>query len=73
MTQLLYRESMTRHDARVSVERAFSFMEMRALAERAGWSGFEQRRFFPSRQAIWLSEDREAPILQLEAMGPELA
>lgn len=73
MTQLLYRESMTRHDARMSVERAFSFPEMRTLAERAGWSGFEQRRFFPARQAIWLSEDREAPVMQLEAMGPELA
>lgn len=73
MTHALYREPMTRHDARLSVERAFSFSEMRALAERAGWTGFEQRRFFPARQALWLSDDQAQPVMPLEAMGPELA
>ncbi len=72
MTQILYREPMTRHDARMSVERAFSHRELRDLAERAGWARFEQRHFFPARQAIWLSEDQPAPVLDLE-VGPELA
>ncbi len=72
MTQFLYREPMTRHDARLSIERAFSFRELRDLAERAGWSAFVQRHFFPARQAVWLSEEQAAPALDLE-IGPELA
>ncbi len=54
LTAIIFREAMTRNDARVSVARAFSFREMCALARLAGWSGYGQRRFRFARQAIWL-------------------
>jgi hypothetical protein len=54
LTALFFREPMTRHDARLSVARAFSFSEMRNLALRAGWQSFGQRKFRFGRQAIWL-------------------
>jgi len=54
LTNLLFREEMTRVDARLSAERAFSFSEFRSLAERAGWENFGHKRFAFARQAIWL-------------------
>jgi SAM-dependent methyltransferase len=54
LTALIFREPMTRTDGRLSAQRAFSFREMRALAERAGWRNFGHRRFRFARQAIWL-------------------
>lgn len=54
VTTLLYREAMTKHDGRLSAQRAFSFGEMRQLAEAACWRQFGHRRFHPARQAIWL-------------------
>jgi 2-polyprenyl-3-methyl-5-hydroxy-6-metoxy-1,4-benzoquinol methylase len=54
LTALIYRESMTRTDARLSAERAFSFREFGSLAERAGWRNFSHRKFRFARQAIWL-------------------
>ena len=54
LTALVFREPMTRHDARLSAERAFSFSEMRNLAVRAEWKNFGQKRFRFARQAIWL-------------------
>ena len=54
LTALIFREPMTRHDARLSAERAFSFSEMRKLAVRAGWQNFGHSRFHVARQAIWL-------------------
>ena len=54
LTELIFREPMTRHDARLSAERAFSFVEMRDLALRAGWKHFGHKRFRFARQAIWL-------------------
>ena len=54
ITALFFRQPMTRHDARVSMERAFSFREMHELAQAAGWSGFGHRCFRFARQAIWL-------------------
>ena len=53
MTAVLYREPMTKYDARVSVRRAFSFRELAALADRAGWQNFQHRRFAIARQAVW--------------------
>lgn len=53
LTVFVYREPMTQTDARLSAARAFSFREMRSLAERAGWRGFGHRRFATGRQAIW--------------------
>ena len=54
LTALIYRETMTRTDARLSAERAFSFREFGSLAERAGWRNFGHRKFHFARQAIWL-------------------
>jgi 2-polyprenyl-3-methyl-5-hydroxy-6-metoxy-1,4-benzoquinol methylase len=54
LTTLIFREPMTRYDARLSSLRAFSFSEMRDLALRAGWENFGHKRFRFARQAIWL-------------------
>jgi len=54
LTATLFREPMTRFDARLSMARAFSFSEMRDLAVRAGWGNFGHKRFRFARQAIWL-------------------
>jgi 2-polyprenyl-3-methyl-5-hydroxy-6-metoxy-1,4-benzoquinol methylase len=54
LTALIYREPMTRTDARLSAARAFSFREFHSLAERAGWRNFGHRKFRFARQAIWL-------------------
>ena len=54
LTALIFREPMTRYDARLSAVRAFSFSEMRDLAVRAGWPNFGQKKFRFARQAIWL-------------------
>jgi 2-polyprenyl-3-methyl-5-hydroxy-6-metoxy-1,4-benzoquinol methylase len=54
LTGLIFREPMTRFDARLSAERAFSFPEMRELAIRAGWENFGHKKFRFARQAIWL-------------------
>jgi 2-polyprenyl-3-methyl-5-hydroxy-6-metoxy-1,4-benzoquinol methylase len=54
LTAVIFREPMTRTDARLSAARAFSFPEFRSLAERAGWKNFGHARFAFARQAIWL-------------------
>ncbi len=58
MTTFAFREAMTRNDARVSMERAFSFRELSELAHAAGWRNFGHRRFRFARQAIWLERPR---------------
>jgi len=77
VTALIYREPMTRYDGRLSAKRAFSYAEMHALAERAGWSGFGHQRFLFCRQAIWLSErdlgDIPAPVLPVPTELPSPA
>ncbi len=54
LTATIFREAMTRNDARVSAERAFSFRELHELARAADWKNFGHRRFPFARQAIWL-------------------
>jgi ubiquinone/menaquinone biosynthesis C-methylase UbiE len=54
LTSLVFREPMTRFDARLSFRRAFSFAELSRLASAAGWQEFGHRRFPVCRQAIWL-------------------
>jgi hypothetical protein len=54
LTTLIFREPMTRYDARLSTIRAFSFSELRDLALRAGWKKFGHKKFRFGRQAIWL-------------------
>jgi SAM-dependent methyltransferase len=63
LTSLFFREEMTQVDARLSAERAFSFAELRSLAERAGWKNFGHARFAIARQAIWLeTTEREKAL-----------
>lgn len=64
LTALLYREPMTQFDARLSAQRAFSFEELRHLAELADWKDFGHARFLFCRQALWLAGRDFAPILQ---------
>ncbi|HET9418717.1 MAG TPA: methyltransferase domain-containing protein [Chthoniobacterales bacterium] len=54
LTALIFRESMTKYDGRLSAARAFSFHEMDALARQAGWQSFGHKDFRFARQAIWL-------------------
>jgi 2-polyprenyl-3-methyl-5-hydroxy-6-metoxy-1,4-benzoquinol methylase len=54
LTASIFREPMTRHDARLSAVRAFSFSEMRNHALRAGWKDFGHKKFRFARQALWL-------------------
>ena len=54
LTALIFREPMTRFDARLSAQRAFSFGEMGELAVQAGWQNFSRKKFRITRQAIWL-------------------
>ena len=54
VTGLIYRDAMTKHDARLSAERAFSFPELRKLAIAAGWWGFRHSRAPFFRQALWM-------------------
>ena len=56
LTAVLYREPMTRVDARDSVRRAFSYDELAALARRAGWENVQQARFPVARQAVWIEQ-----------------
>jgi hypothetical protein len=56
LTAVMFREPMTRFDARLSAERAFSSVEMRDLAIQAGWKNFGHKRFRFGRQAIWLEQ-----------------
>ncbi len=56
MTAVLYREPMTRTDARESVRRAFSYGELAGLARRAGWKNLQQARFPIARQAVWIEQ-----------------
>ena len=53
LTQFFYRDPMTRYDARLSAQRAFSSREMISMARAAGWSDFSHHRFLFARQALW--------------------
>ena len=54
LTALIFRDPMTKFDARLSAARAFSFSEMAELARRAGWRNFGHSRFRFARQALWI-------------------
>jgi 2-polyprenyl-3-methyl-5-hydroxy-6-metoxy-1,4-benzoquinol methylase len=56
LTALIFREPMTRYDARLSAARAFSFAELHELARQAGWTNFGHKKFRFARQAIWLDK-----------------
>src|ERR1700677_2897668 len=52
MTNFLIRDPMVRHDARLSVRRAFTDIEMKSLAHQAGWPNLKQIKFFWFQQAV---------------------
>jgi len=52
LTAFIIRDPMVRHDARLSVRRAFTNTEMKALAHQAGWPNLKQFRFFCFQQAV---------------------
>jgi SAM-dependent methyltransferase len=62
LTTFIYRAAMTRADAIMSVQRAFSFAELHALAEAAGWENFGHMRFLFCRQVLWLDEQTMGEI-----------
>lgn len=53
LTRFVLTAPMTRHDARLSIRRAFNRRELAGLARDAGWDPFRQRRVIAFRQAIW--------------------
>ena len=67
VTTVAARDEMTRHDAKLSVKRAFSYKELGDLAAQAGWRNFGHARFVPARQAIWMCAREEAPAVDLSA------
>jgi 2-polyprenyl-3-methyl-5-hydroxy-6-metoxy-1,4-benzoquinol methylase len=60
VTAAIYRDEMTKTDARLSAARAFSFGEMDELAECAGWRNFGHQKFGVGRQAIWIESSSRA-------------
>ena len=52
LTTFIIRDPMVRHDARLSVRRAFTDSEMKSLAHRAGWPNLKQVKFFWFQQAV---------------------
>jgi 2-polyprenyl-3-methyl-5-hydroxy-6-metoxy-1,4-benzoquinol methylase len=54
LTAAIFREPMTKYDARLSAARAFSAEELRAMARFAGWKDFNHRNFKFARQAVWM-------------------
>jgi len=67
LTATIFREAMTRNNARVSARRSFSFREVDHLARAAGWCGYKHRRFRLAHQAIWLERFSSS---QAEGAGP---
>ena len=56
LTTFIFREAMTKFDARLSAARAFSFRDLERVARQASWKDFGHRRFRFARQAIWLEK-----------------
>jgi len=59
ITATIFRAPMTRHDARVSIQRAFDLREMETMAREAGWVGFDHRRAGLARQVLQWEIPRE--------------
>jgi SAM-dependent methyltransferase len=68
-TTLVYRDPAVRADGLISARRAFSFREMRGLAEAAGWTQFGHARFLLCRQALWLDDRHLGDIPLVDEVG----
>ncbi len=73
VTELIFRDPMTKYDGRLSVRRAFSANELRALVAAAGWENAAHRRFVPARQAAWISILEVQPVLAYDLPSPNCA
>jgi 2-polyprenyl-3-methyl-5-hydroxy-6-metoxy-1,4-benzoquinol methylase len=69
VTATIYRDAMTKTDARLSAARAFSFAELQELAQRAGWQNFGHRKFAIGRQAIWIDSSSGAQSRNSKAIS----
>lgn len=72
-TSLLCSSEVAKRDGRISASHAFSFREMTALAESAGWQNFGHSRFLFCRQALWLENRDLGDIPLADAEMPSLA
>jgi ubiquinone/menaquinone biosynthesis C-methylase UbiE len=52
LTIFIIKDPMVRHDARISIRRAFNVAELTALARAAGWPGLRHMWFFWFQQAV---------------------
>jgi ubiquinone/menaquinone biosynthesis C-methylase UbiE len=52
LTAFIIRDPMVRHDARLSIRRAFTDKEMKDLAHQAGWPNLKQSKFMWFQQAV---------------------
>ena len=52
LTTFIVRDPLVRHDGRLSSRRAFSVVEMKSLAQKAGWINLRQIKFLWFQQAI---------------------
>jgi ubiquinone/menaquinone biosynthesis C-methylase UbiE len=52
LTAFIIRDPMVRHDARLSIRRAFTGREMKNLAQQAGWPNLQQTKFLLFQQAV---------------------
>lgn len=72
-TGLFCNSEVAKEDGRISASHAFSFREMHALAEAAGWQNFGHARCLVCRQAIWLENRDLGDIPLADAEMPSLA
>ncbi len=52
LTAFIIRDPMVRHDARLSIRRAFTGREMKDLTQKAGWPNLHQSKFLLFQQAV---------------------
>jgi ubiquinone/menaquinone biosynthesis C-methylase UbiE len=57
LTTFIVRDPMVRHDARLSIRRAFTDGEMKTLAQSAGWPSLRQIKFLWFQQAMFSRKD----------------
>jgi ubiquinone/menaquinone biosynthesis C-methylase UbiE len=73
LTCFLFRNPMTKHDARLSARRAFSYREMEQLARLAGWEDYHHKRSFPARQVLWMAVSEDATVVNLPESALDFA
>lgn len=73
LNRVFFKSEVIRHDALISIRHAFSYHEMRALAETAGWERFHHARYAFFRQALWQEKRDLGDIPLADAEMPSLA